>query len=123
LPSGDNNAIYVNGYSIVNIRIGGISMTVQIDSGDDIVITMEPDLIPERIRLLEEKFDNIAHYQEKNVTLDMTGITGLDSLLLSVLIRFRSRLSISGRSLRLVNCNERIIDSIRRAALEDYFLD
>jgi anti-anti-sigma regulatory factor len=47
----------------------------------------------------------------------------LDSLLLSVLIRFRSRLYVCGRSLRLVNCNEKIIDIIRRSALEDYFLD
>ncbi len=98
-------------------------MTVQIDSGDDIVITMEPDLIPERIRLLEEKFDNIAHYQEKNVSMDMAGVTILDSLLLSVLLRFRAKLSISGRKLRLINCNEKIVDSIRYAALEDYFFN
>ncbi len=98
-------------------------MIIQIDSGDDIVITMEPDLIPEKIRLLEEKFDNIVQYQEKNVTLDMNSISHLDSLLLSVLIRFRSRLTICGRTLRLVNCNEKIINSIRHASLEDYFLN
>jgi len=98
-------------------------MALQIESGDDIVITMGQDLLSERIRLLEEKFDDIVHYQNKNVTLDMNSVTHLDSLLLSILIRFRSRLTISGRSLRLINCNEKIINSIRRASLEDYFLD
>lgn len=98
-------------------------MTVHIDSGDDIVIPIETGLLSEKIRLLEEKFDFILNCQEKNVTLDMSGVSHLDSLLLSVLIRFRSRLYVCGRSLRLVNCNEKIIDIIRRSALEDYFLD
>jgi anti-anti-sigma factor len=123
LPGEKNNAIYVKGYSIYRIRLSGKSMTVHIDSGDDIVIPIETGLLSEKIRLLEEKFDFILNCQEKNVTLDMSGVSHLDSLLLSVLIRFRSRLYVCGRSLRLVNCNEKIIDIIRRSALEDYFLD
>jgi anti-anti-sigma factor len=98
-------------------------MTVQVYSGDDILITVDPDLISGKIRLLEEKFDDLVNYQEKDVILDMNNISHLDSLFLSVLIRFRSRLFISGRSLRLINCNEKIINIIKRAALEDYFLN
>lgn len=98
-------------------------MTAHVDSGDDIIIPVETGLLSEKIRLLEEKFESILNCQEKNVTLDMSGVSHLDSLLLSVLIRFRSKLYVCGRSLRLVNCNERIIDIIRRSALEDYFLD
>lgn len=98
-------------------------MTVQIDSGDDIIVIVDSALIPERIHLLEEKFDGIVNYHEKNVTLDMNSVSHLDSILLSVLIRFRSRLSMYGRTLRLINCNEKIINNIKHAALEDYFLD
>ncbi len=98
-------------------------METEIYTWDDIVFTIDSSFFPDRIHLLEEKFDSIVNYQEKNVTLDMVNIVHLDSLLLSILIRFRSRLSIFGRTLRLVNCNEAVINSIRLAALEDYFLD
>jgi len=98
-------------------------MTFKIYTDEDIVIELDPELIQVKIHLLEEKFDDIVRFQEKNVLIDMGNISFLDSLLLSVLIRFRSRLYVTGRTLQLINCNERIVDSIRRAALEDYLLN
>lgn len=98
-------------------------MVIQACAGDDIVVVIDSSLIPDKINIIEEKFDDIVNYHEKNVTIDMSELSHLDSLLLSVLIRFRSRLLICGRTLRLINCNERVINGIKLAALEDYFLE
>lgn len=98
-------------------------METEIYTDDDILFKIDSTYIPDKIHLLVEKFDSIVNNYEKSVILDMENIHHLDSLLLSILIRFRSRLTIFGRTLRLVNCNEAVINSIRLAALEDYFLD
>lgn len=97
-------------------------MTVPACTDDNIVFKIDSSFVPDKIHIIEEKLDDIVNYHEKDVSIDMSGLSHLDSLLLSVLIRFRARLSICGRNLHLINCNERIISGIKLAALEDYFL-
>ncbi len=97
-------------------------MESQIYAQDDIVYVVEEDLLSNNLRLLDEKFLSLADYNENNISLDMGRVEALDSLFISILIRFRSRLSMGGRTLRLINCNEKVIHSIRLAALDEYFL-
>lgn len=72
---------------------------------DDLTIVIDQSFIPERIRLFEEKCDCAINDYNCNVIVDLAGLVYLDSLVLAMLIRLRSRLSLFGRTLRLVNCN------------------
>ena len=90
---------------------------------NETLFKIDPAYLPDKIHIIDKSLEDIANYGENDVTIDMDGVSHLNSLLLSVLIRFRSKLFITGRNLRLVNCNERVINSIKLAALEDYFLN
>jgi len=86
------------------------------------VYVLDPLLIPERIHIVEKEFDDIVNYRDENVTIDMCGISYIDSMLMASLLRFRNRLFISGRELQLLNCSEKVIAGLRLAEIEDCFI-
>ena len=92
------------------------------NSGDDIIITPESSDLEGKINLFEEKLEHIVRFEHKNIFFDMKNINFLDSSILAILIRLRTSLATEGRSVKLVNYNERIIKYIRLAGLEEYLL-
>jgi len=93
------------------------------NSGDDIVITLESSDLKGKVNLFEEKLERVVRFEHKNILLDMKNVNFLDSSILAILIRLRTSLAAEGRTLRLINYNERIIRYIRLAGLEEYLLE
>lgn len=93
------------------------------NSGDDIVLTLESSDLKGKINLFEEKLERVVRFEHKNILLDMKNVNFLDSSILAILIRLRTSLAAEGRTLRLINYNERIIRYIRLAGLEEYLLE
>ncbi len=75
------------------------------------------------IRLLEEHVEVFIKNDHRDLVFDMIDLGGVDSMFLSTLLRFRVKLNIGGRFLRIINYNEQILKCFQRLDLDEHLLN
>lgn len=79
----------------------------------------EGDIL-KNIRLFENEIDNFIKNDHRNLVLDLSMLDNIDSMFLSTILRFRTRLSIGGRNVTLINYNEHVYKCVKLLHLEGY---
>jgi len=75
-----------------------------------------------RIKLLEENIEVFIKNDHRDLVLDMRNLESVDSMFLSSIVRFRTKLSLGGRLLRIVNYNEHILKCFQLLHLDGHLL-
>jgi len=88
---------------------------------EKIYMIKEPDIFP-HIRLFEEHIEIFIKNDHRDLVFDMTHLEGVDSMFLSSIVRFRTKLSMGGRLLRIVNYNEYILKCFQLLHLDGHLL-
>ena len=86
-----------------------------------IYMIKENDIFP-HIRIFEEHIDSFIKNDHRDLVFDMTHLEGVDSMFLSAIVRFRTKLSMGGRILRIVNYNEYILKCFQLLHLDGHLL-
>ena len=81
----------------------------------------ESDIFP-YIKLFEEHIDVFIKNDHRDLVFDMKNLESVDSLFLSTIVRFRTKLSLGGRNLRVINYNEHILKCFQLLHLDGYLL-
>jgi len=88
---------------------------------EKIYLIREPDIFP-HIRHFEEHIEIFIKNDHRDLVFDMTHLEGVDSMFLSAIVRFRTKLSMGGRILRIINYNEYILKCFQLLHLDDHLL-
>lgn len=88
---------------------------------EKIYLIREPDIFP-HIKSFEEHIETFIKNDHRNLVFDMTHLEGVDSMFLSSIVRFRTKLSMGGRILRIVNYNEYILKCFQLLHLDGHLL-
>ena len=81
----------------------------------------EPDIL-KNIRLFEEEIENFIKNDNRNLVLDMSLLGQIDSMFLSVILKFRTKLSLGGRTITIINYSEHVYKCFQLLHLDDYLL-
>lgn len=91
------------------------------NENEKIYLIREFDIFP-HIRAFEEHIEAFIKNDHRNLVFDMRHLDGVDSMFLSTILRFKTKLSIGGRILRVVNYNEHILKSFKLLHLDGHLL-
>jgi len=75
------------------------------------------------LNLFEEKINEFIKNDNRDLILDLKGLNLLDSSSLAAFIRFKRKLTATGRAMKLINYNESILRVIELSGLDDFLLD
>ncbi len=87
-----------------------------------IYVIKELDIFP-HIKLLEEHVEVFIRNDHRNLVFDMRNLDAVDSMFLSAIVRFKTRLSIGGRSFLIKNYNNHILKCFQLLHLDGHMLD
>jgi anti-anti-sigma factor len=90
------------------------------ESGNVFVIEKTNDIFQKSI--IEKKINEFIKTVEDELILDLGELTTLDSSTLAAFIRFKRKLTETGRSMKLINYNENILRVIELSGLEEFLL-
>jgi len=94
-----------------------------IDNKDEkIYLIKEFEIFP-HVKLFEEHVEAFIKNDHRNLVFDMKELEGVDSMFISTIVRFRTRLSLDGRTLRLINYNTHIYKCLQLLHLDGHLLD
>jgi len=88
---------------------------------EKIYVVKESDII-EHIKLFEEHVEIFIKNDHRNLVFDMMHLDVVDSMFLSAIVRFRTRLSLGGRFIRIVNYNEHVLKCFQLLHLDGHLL-
>ncbi len=74
------------------------------------------------IRFFENEIEHFIKNDHRNLVLDLKQLETIDSMFLSIILKFRTKLSIDGRNVTLINYNEHVYKCIQLLHLEGYLL-
>lgn len=92
-----------------------------IDSSGERVYVPKED-ISQYINIFESSINDFIKNDSRDVIVDLKSLQFIDSLTLAALIRFRRKLSLEGRSLKVVNYNDNILRVIELSGLDEFLL-
>ncbi len=84
---------------------------------------LEEDLISSHTRGFEDELNNFIQNDNRDILLDLTQVTKIDSISIALLLRIKSRLTENGRTVRLTRPNETVMRILELAGLQDFLLD
>jgi len=76
-----------------------------------------------QLNLFEEKINDFIKNDGRDLVLDLKSLNFLDSSSLAAIIRFKRKLTATGRAMKLINYNESILRVIELSGLEEFLLD
>jgi len=91
------------------------------DNKDSRVYILYSDEILNNLKLFEESVERFIKTDDRDLVLDMTNLSSLNSMFLAFLIRIKTSLFVERRIIRLVNYNESVYRSLEVAGLDSYF--
>lgn len=92
-----------------------------IESTNERVYVLKND-ISQYLTLFESSINEFIKSDSRDIVVDMESLQLIDSLTLAALIRFRRKLSLEGRTLKLLNYNANILRVIELSGLDDFLL-
>ncbi|HNX24448.1 MAG TPA: STAS domain-containing protein [Spirochaetota bacterium] len=91
------------------------------NENEKIYLLKELDLFP-HTRLFEEHVEAFIKNDHRDLIFDMRNLEVVDSMFLSSIVRFKMRLSLDGRMLRIINYNEHILKCFQLLHLDGHLL-
>lgn len=91
------------------------------NESEKIYLLKEFDIL-QHIRLLEENVEIFIKNDHRDLVFDMRHLEGVDSMFLSTMLRFRIKLTLGGRLLRVINYNENILKCFQLLNMEGHLL-
>ncbi len=92
-----------------------------IESINDRVYVPKED-ISQYLNNLESSINDFIKNDSRDIIVDFNALQVIDSLTLAALIRFKRKLSLEGRDLKLINYNDNILRVIELSGLDDFLL-
>ncbi len=92
------------------------------NENEKIYLIKEFDIFP-HIRAFEEHIEAFIKNDHRNLVFDMSYLEGVDSMFLSTIVKFKMKLSLGGRLLRIVNYNEHVLKCFQLLHLDGHLLD
>jgi anti-anti-sigma factor len=92
-----------------------------IESINDRVYVPKED-ISQYLSILESSINDFLKNDSRDIIVDFNALQVIDSLTLAALIRFKRKLSLEGRDLKLINYNDNILRVIELSGLDDFLL-
>lgn len=80
------------------------------------------DDISQYLNVFESSINEFIKSDSRDIVVDMKSIQYIDSLTLAALIRYRRKLSLEGRNLKLINYNDTILRVIELSGLDEFLL-
>jgi anti-anti-sigma regulatory factor len=93
-----------------------------IENENEKIYLIKDSDIYNNIRLFELEIETFIKNDNRNLVFDMVHLGSVDSMFLSAILRFRTKLSLGGRNLLMTNYNEHIRRCVRLLNLEDHLL-
>lgn len=78
--------------------------------------------ISQYLSIFESSINEFIKSDSRDIVVDLKSLQFIDSLTLAALIRFRRKLSLEGRSLKVINYNDNILRVIELSGLDDFLL-
>ena len=78
--------------------------------------------ISQYLNIFESNINEFIKSDSRDIVLDMKSLHNIDSLTLAALIRFRRKLSLEGRTIKLLNYNDNILRVIELSGLDEFLL-
>ena len=97
-----------------------MSNTPDSESSNIFVIEKTHDIFQKNI--IEKKINEFMKGVEDELIIDLKELNTLDSSTLASFIRYKRKLTETGRTLRLINYNENILRVIELSGLEEFLL-
>ena len=92
-----------------------------IESATDRIYAPKED-ISQYLKIFESSINDFIKNDSRDIIVDLKSLQFIDSLTLAALIRFRRKLSLEGRSLKVINYNDNILRVIELSGLDDFLL-
>ena len=92
-----------------------------IDSASERIYIPKDD-ISQYLKIFESDINEFIKNDSRDIIFDFNSLHFIDSLTLAALIRFRRKLSLEGRSLKVINYNDNILRVIELSGLDDFLL-
>jgi len=89
---------------------------------EKIYLIRESDIF-QHIRLFEEHVEIFINNDHRDLIFDLKHLKGVDSMFISTILRFRVKLLLGGRFLRVINYNDYILKCFQLLNLEGHLLD
>jgi anti-anti-sigma factor len=93
------------------------------DTSSERVFIIKDELIASNIKKYEDIFNRFIIEDDRDIILDLTDVTKIDSMSIASLIRVKKKLIESERTLKLTNPNEGVLRVLDLSGLETYFLE
>jgi anti-anti-sigma factor len=91
----------------------------QNETDDAIILILQGDLDLPSIKHFKESSFEIAKQSDKNLILDFSEVTYIDSSGIGILLTLNKIKKEMGKSLRIINCTERIAKIFALSSLSD----
>ncbi len=88
------------------------------NESEKIYVLKEFDIF-QHIRLFEEDVEIFIKNDHRDIVFDMRNLEGVDSMFLSIMLRFRIKMNLGGRLLRVINYNENILKCFQLLNMDD----
>ena len=85
-------------------------------------VYLPKDDISQYLNIFESSINEFIKSDSRDIVVDMKSLDYIDSLTLAALIRFRRKLSLEGRTLKLLNYNENVLRVIELSGLDEFLL-
>lgn len=85
-------------------------------------IYMPKEDVSQYLNILESSINDFIKNDSRDLTVDLKSLQVIDSLTLAAFIRFKRKLSLEGRDLKLVNYNDNVLRVIELSGLDDFLL-
>lgn len=92
-----------------------------IESTNERVYVLKNDILL-YLNIFESSINEFIKNDSRDIVVDMESLQIIDSLTLAALIRFRRKLSLEGRTFKLLNYNADILRVIELSGLDDFLL-
>jgi len=92
-----------------------------IESVDDRIYILKED-VSQYLNILESNINEFVKNDSGDMAIDLKSLQVIDSLTLAAFIRFKRKLSLEGRDLKLINYNDNILRVIELSGLDEFLL-
>jgi anti-anti-sigma regulatory factor len=93
-----------------------------IETETEVIYLIKEFDIFQHMKLLEENVDTVIKNDHRDIVFDMRNLENVDSMFLSAIVRFRTKLSLGGRILRIINYNDHILKCFQLLHLDGHLL-
>lgn len=93
------------------------------DYENERIFYLKEDFISSNTRGFEEDLIDYIKKDDRDIILDLSDIVKIDSMSIALILRIKSKITNSGRALKITNPNESVLRILELAGLNDFLMD